>query len=725
MYFYERMIPGSLVMLNKSRQKKTVMGFHGGRITLQYRIVQPVFYRDEYIGAVQFGIKAGFVVSALRDKLGTVAGMAVLNDNFVGSSNNSASRYRGKTHTICSQNVGIFNCEDNAIDWKQEQQPIVISGHPYILINVLPLLNFRSEELGFFFVAIDLSDELGQKQRLLGTVILLSIFVLITSFVILYWSYGSLVQRILNLNSSLEKNNLELEDRVRERTVSLQESEQRLQEILDKAPVGILIADVISQRFQYANPTSCELLGYSKEELENLGLQNVHSPEKLPFVVEQFTEIQLEKRTIAPDIPFIRKDGTEFEVDIISAPLQLEGRPCVVGFIVDRSQSKKLVKQLHRAQKMEAIGLMAGGVAHDLNNILSGVVSYPELLLMKLPLDSDMRKPLTAIMESGKRAAAVVADLLTVARGVAGTREPHDVNKLIQKHLLSPECQKTKSFYPLLICDDLLEAEDAIISCSPMHIQKSIMNLLNNAMEAAGEAGHVTISTTNSQVDKSEDDTFAISPGKYVLITIEDNGSGIADNDLEHIFEPFYTKKEMGRSGTGLGLTVVWNTVHDHNGKIVVESSEKGTRFLLYFPVDSAGDVAEIPEAVRGIPFGNGETILVVDDEPQLRDIASEILNGLGYRVESVCSGELALKFLQENPVDLVVIDMLMEPGMNGRQAYEQMLVLHPDQKAIIVSGFSESDDVKAALQQGAGGFIKKPYSMEELARAVKLALIA
>ena len=207
---------------------------------------------------------------------------------------------------------------------------------------------------------------------------------------------------------------------------------------------------------------------------------------------------------------------------------------------------------------------------------------------------------------------------------------------------------------------------------------------------------------------------------EYVLLTVTDTGIGIPKENIGHIFEPFYTKKVMGRSGTGLGLTVVWNTVEENDGKIFVESNEQGTCFQLYFPISKKQEIAQIEKESTEKLSGNGEHILVVDDEPQLRDIASQMLRNLGYKIDSVSSGELAVEFVKENPVDLIVVDMLMEPGMNGRQTYEKITTLYPNQKAIIVSGFSESDDVKAALQLGAGGFIKKPYSMNQLGRAVK-----
>jgi CheY-like chemotaxis protein len=249
------------------------------------------------------------------------------------------------------------------------------------------------------------------------------------------------------------------------------------------------------------------------------------------------------------------------------------------------------------------------------------------------------------------------------------------------------------------------------------------MNLVTNALEAIQDEGKVSISTCNQQIEKGGITDHGLEPGNYLVLAVEDDGSGIAAKDLEHIFEPFYTKKVMGQSGTGLGLAVVWNTVQDHNGRIFVDSSEQGTTFQVYFPVTEEKEADPEKTEIATNLSGNNEHLLVVDDEPQLRDIATKILQNLGYKVDSVCSGELAIQFIQDNPVDLIVLDMLMEPGMNGRQTYEAILKLQPEQKAIIASGFSESDDVKATLQLGASGFIKKPYSMEKLGRAIQKSL--
>jgi PAS domain S-box-containing protein len=539
---------------------------------------------------------------------------------------------------------------------------------------------------------------------------------------IVFWSVLFIIVLLFSM-LFFSVNNKILNRRIGERTIELRKSEQRLQKILARAPLGILIADVRSLQFQYANPAICAMLGYEKEELEKMDMRSVHDAADFNDVIRNFRKQAKGMQLIAQDTPFLRKDGEKFKADVITAPIEFGKLSCLAGFIVDLTERKQLETQLNRAKKMEAIGLMAGGVAHDLNNILAGIISYPELMLLQLPQSSDMRKPLEAIQESGRRAADVVADLLTVARGVASKKESYDINLLVENCLDSPEYRTLKNSHPEILCVHQLETQDSTISCSPTHIKKAIMNLLINAVEAVGLRGKIHISTTNRQINKSEKLSRVMAPGNYVLLTVQDNGPGIADKDLEHIFEPFYTKKKLGQSGTGLGLAIVWNTVQDHNGGIFVESSEVGTCFHLYFPVSQEKGTFHAREKKKHVPAGTGEHILIVDDEPQLRDIATQILTMSGYKVDSVSSGELALNFLKDRQVDLIILDMLMEPGMNGRQTYEEILKLYPSQKAIIASGFSESDDVTAALQLGADGFIKKPYSMDLLGRSVKKAL--
>ncbi len=382
-------------------------------------------------------------------------------------------------------------------------------------------------------------------------------------------------------------------------------------------------------------------------------------------------------------------------------------------------EKEQVQAELHRAKRMESIGLMAGGVAHDLNNILSGIINYPEILLLDLPEDSPLRTPLSRIQESGQRAAAVVTDLLTVARGVASTKANHNLNEIISQYTDSPQHAKLISQLPHIVFHTKLSISPLFISCSSVHVTKCIMNLVANAAEAIENNGEISITTFGKSI---ECDTRNLAHGEYAVLQVIDNGHGIHKDSLNRIFEPFYTKKVLGRSGTGLGLSIVWNTMEDHNGLVEVTSGQTGSCFTLYFPLSEERIKKEtLTETISDL-HGHG-TILVVDDEEIQRNISSEILTLLGYNVTTVSSGEEAVFYLRSNSVDLILLDMILGAGMNGYETYETISKIYSNQKALIASGFSESRDVKETCRLGAGGFIKKPYTIDELGSAVKLIL--
>ncbi len=386
-------------------------------------------------------------------------------------------------------------------------------------------------------------------------------------------------------------------------------------------------------------------------------------------------------------------------------------------------KTKEMENELRQSQKMKAIGLLAGGVAHDLNNILSGIVSYPQLLLLQLPEDNELRGPILEIQRSGERAAAVVADLLTVARGVASKKECADLNTLIQEYFDSPEHKAQKKNYQNVFCSVNLSEEGLPIICSPVHVKKTLMNLMINAAESIPAEGEIIVKTKKVQFRNKDILGSNLAPGSYALLQIKDTGPGIAEKDLEHIFEPFYSKKKMGRSGTGLGLTVVWNTMNDHEGRVKVMSGKEGSCFELYFPLYLEEQNAT-PEKTEKIELqGNGEHILIIDDEALQRDLGSRILGLYGYHVDTVASGEEAVQFLRDHECDLLLLDMIMEPGMDGYATYQEIVKIRPQQKAIIATGFSASEAVEKTQKLGAGVLLKKPYSPEDLALAVKNAL--
>jgi CheY-like chemotaxis protein len=296
-----------------------------------------------------------------------------------------------------------------------------------------------------------------------------------------------------------------------------------------------------------------------------------------------------------------------------------------------------------------------------------------------------------------------------------------NLNTAVLECRKTPEFDKMVSFNSHVRMEMDLEADLLNIMGSPVHLGKTVLNLVCNAVEAMPSGGVLRIVTSNRYLDRPIQGYDNVREGDYVVLTVSDTGEGISSHDLKRIFEPFYTKKVMGRSGTGLGLAVVWGTVKDHHGYIDVASQEgKGSVFTLYFPV-TREDVSQDAVSVSLSEYmGQGESILVVDDVKGQRELATRMLGRLQYNVTSVGSGEEAVAYVQSQPVDLVVLDMIMDPGMDGLDTYRRIIELHPGQKAIIVSGFAETDRVKAAQDLGAGAYVRKPYVLERLGLAVR-----
>ncbi|MGC8490651.1 MAG: PAS domain S-box protein [Syntrophobacteraceae bacterium] len=424
----------------------------------------------------------------------------------------------------------------------------------------------------------------------------------------------------------------------------------------------------------------------------------------------------------------VRKDGTPFDAEVSLNCVEVENGMVLQVLVRDitaikqaETERKSLEERLQRAEKMEAVGTLAGGVAHDLNNVLGIVVGYSELLMLDLDESSITRPKVMRILKGGQRAAAIVQDLLTLARRGVSNRRVLNLNKTILECQNSPEFIAISSNNPAISIETDLETDLLNLSGSSVHLEKSFLNLVYNAAEAMPKGGVIKLRTRNQYLDKPVSGYDEVKEGDYVVFSISDTGEGIPAEDLKRIFEPFYTKKAMGRSGTGLGLAVVWGTVKDHQGYINVDSAEgKGTTFTLYFPVTrEEQDLEEISPAVAQYA-GKGESILVVDDVKEQLELACLMLKKLHYAVTGVRSGEEAVEHLRQNRVDLVVLDMIMDPGMDGLDTYTKILELHPGQKAIIVSGFSETERVTKAQALGAGAYVKKPYILEKLGTAIR-----
>ena len=504
-----------------------------------------------------------------------------------------------------------------------------------------------------------------------------------------------------------------LEQLVNERTRKYRESERRFHDLVNLLPE--MVAETDTQgNLTYANETFLRQFKISNHALREINFLEYMIPEQRKQAQRIFADLIQGRKHNLEEFMAQSRDGTIFPVLVSAVPIYTNDVISGVrSIIIDITKRCSLEKQLRKAQKMEVIGMMAGGVAHDLNNILSGVINYPELIMLKLPKDSELRGHVKAIKNAGLRATAVVADLLTVSRGITAEKTVIHPNTIVREYLDSPEFRQIKSLFPNLNWQTILNPTVSNISCSPIHVKNCLMNLVNNAAEATRDNGQITITTESLQLkDKGRHQP---SPGTYAVIRVTDTAPGISPQDLEHIFEPFYTKKNLGRSGTGLGLTVVWNTMLEHKGTVRVNSNENGTTFLLYFPASTQEVIPTQPTPSVKKFMGNGEKILVVDDNPQQRDIALQLLISLNYVVTAVSSGEEAVAYLRTRFVHILLLDMLMPPGINGLQTYKQILALHPKQKAVIASGFSANSDVKKTLRLGTAAFIKKPYTMKQL----------
>jgi two-component system cell cycle sensor histidine kinase/response regulator CckA len=546
----------------------------------------------------------------------------------------------------------------------------------------------------------------------------------------------------------LRKANEELEMRVEMRTQELRKANEKLQsEILERQRIEKALREseqgyrtaiehsndgvsmIQGDRHVYVNQRFADIHGYeSPEELIGKPLDELVHPDDLQRVRD--LALRRQKGELSAqryELKAIRKDGTPVYLENSVTKTFYHGEVVSLSYLRDITERKRVEEErrqlearLQKAQRMEAIGTLAGGVAHDLNNILSGLVSYPELLLMDMPQNSHLRKPILTIQKSGEKAVAIVQDLLTLARRGVSVTELVSANQIVSEYLKSPEYEKLKTYHPHVTTETHLEKDLLNIIGSPIHLAKTIMNLVSNAAEAMLEGGKIIISTENRYIDtpnKHEE----LGAGEYVVLTISDTGIGISPEDMERIFEPFYTKKVMGRTGTGLGMAVVWGTVKDHDGYIDVQSQVgKGTTFILYFPATrEKSETDQSPLSIEDY-IGEGESIMVVDDVEEQREIASSMLKRLGYSALAVSSGEEAADYLKSHSVDLIILDMIMDPGIDGLDTYQRILKFYPEQKAIIASGFSETERVKEALTLGAGAYIKKPYLLEKIGVAVR-----
>ncbi|MDG2125311.1 MAG: response regulator [Verrucomicrobiales bacterium] len=383
--------------------------------------------------------------------------------------------------------------------------------------------------------------------------------------------------------------------------------------------------------------------------------------------------------------------------------------------------------RLARSERLESLGLLAGGVAHDLNNVLGPMVALPELILQRIPAPEPVKAELQMVSKSAYRASVIIQDLLSLARRGTYKLEPVDINELILDCLTSPAVALRLAEAPGVTCrHELLPELDPAKGSEP-HLTQALLNLFLNGIESMGNDGRLAqlvVTTTNVLLDQPLHAYETIPPGSYILISVKDAGPGLPPGMQKRIFEPFFTSKKMGVSGSGLGLSVVYGVVHDHGGFLdVISTPGEGAEFRIYLQreLQATPRNSGRPAKVAQQPSAR---ILIVDDYTPQRLLTAKLLESLGHETLSAPSGQEAISILRYDcRFDLMIVDMVMEDGFDGLDTIREALHINPDLNCIIATGFSETDRVKSALELGASTCLNKPYTISTLAKAISGAL--
>jgi len=493
----------------------------------------------------------------------------------------------------------------------------------------------------------------------------------------------------------------------------------RLATVVEQAAESVIISDRRGT-IHYVNPAFERLSGYSSEDIVGKNFRILKSDRHDEVFYREMWKTITSGTAWAGRIINRMKDGSLRQFETTISPIR-DKNGVIVNFVSvnrDVTQEVALEAQLFQAQKMEAVGTLAGGIAHDFNNLLQVIQGYTEVLQNDVGRNKSSLEALQKIHHSAKRGAELTRQLLTFSRKVQSERRPLDLNREVEQ--LKKLLERT---IPKMIEIELYLSENpAVVSADPIQVEQAIMNLAVNAKDAMPEGGKIVIETERVRLDEHFCRThLGARPGEYVLLSISDTGHGMNREILDHVFEPFYTTKDVGK-GTGLGLAMVYGIVKNHEGYILCYSEvSTGTTFKIYLPaMEQSGHRQKTGEVED--PFkGGDETILLVDDEEYIRDLGVELLTDAGYKVLTATNGEEGLELYRQKRenIDLVILDLVI-PGMGGKKCYEEILKINPKSKILIVSGYSANGPGKEAIKAGAKGFVGKPFDVSHLLETIR-----
>jgi PAS domain S-box-containing protein len=536
----------------------------------------------------------------------------------------------------------------------------------------------------------------------------------------------------LSVRARRERALLRVQDLIEVRTCELRESEKQYRGLFTGSRDGIVVVDC-QGKFLDANAAYCAMIGYSVDELQALSGFSCITPEK--WQVWEHDEIW--NRRLMKDghsgiyeKEFIRKDGTIFPVELQSFTVfDSSGKPKylwgtardITAIKQAESEQEKLQAQLNQAQKMESVGRLAGGVAHDFNNMLGVILGYAELALGQVDPNQRIFANLQQIRKAAQRSADLTLQLLAFARKQTVAPRVLDLNETVEGML---------NMLRRLIGEDINLAwfpDKNIwpVKVDPSQIDQNLANLCVNARDAIVDVGRITIETGNIAFDADYCANHAgFAPGEYVMLAVSDDGYGMDKETLTHIFEPFFTTKVVGR-GTGLGLATVYGAVKQNNGFINVYSEPNhGTTFRIYLPRHK-GEAGQTQKESPAAPAAQGhKTILLAEDEPAILELATIMLEQLGYTVLAASLPSEAIRLAETYPdqIHLLMTDVVM-PEMNGRGLAKNLLSIYPSLKCLFMSGYTANVIAHHGVLDEGVYFIQKPFSMDELATKVRKAL--
>jgi len=509
---------------------------------------------------------------------------------------------------------------------------------------------------------------------------------------------------------------------------ALIKSQNKYIDLYENANDMIFTLDLLGN-FTSINRAAYASFGYRVEELLGKGLQDVLTPESFEYAMTTLQRAVAEKSDLMGIQPWefegLKKDGTKVLLEV-RARLILEdgnvmGVQAIARDITERKQSEEekafLQEQLRQSQKMEAIGRLAGGIAHDFNNLLTIIGGYSALSFLELKEEDPLKGNIRAVQKATERAANLTRQLLAFSR-----RQPMEMKVLD----LNATLRDMDKMLRRVIGEDIklvthLAEDLGRTKTDPGQIEQVIMNLVVNARDAMPEGGRLTIETANVELDEAYvRGHVGVKPGRYLMLSVSDTGAGMTQEVKERVFEPFFTTKVTGK-GTGLGLSTVYGIVKQSGGNIwVYGEPEKGAAFKIYLPrVDEPTEVFK-EKLVKDLPRGS-ETVLLVEDEEEVRKLAAQILQRQGYKVLEAPQGGDALLICEQHqtPVHLMLTDVVM-PGMSGHQLAERLKSLQPEMKVLYMSGYTDNTIIQHGVLVEGVNYISKPFTVDALERKVR-----